>query len=360
MRARHHHLFTRLQALGDHDQVAIGPRHHHRARLHGLARGVEHPDRAAVRLARGSSHQRAGGQLDHRGPSALRRGQRHIGGRAQGHRRPVRQRQLDLVGARGRIGARRHLTHHAPERGSVAGRTRGRRPQAHLRSLAHAQLRQPVFRHGKHHIAGAIARQAHHRRARGHHLAHLGLHGQHHAGRVGQQAGVSGLVALHRALRLGLAQAGFGGLQRGLAALDFSPADKALGLQIGETLQVGRGQIALRLRRAHLRLCGLAGQGQVVRIQLRQQLPRLHALAHLGRALQQLAPDPEAEPRLDPGPHLTGVLALSAHARGHHGDQLDRADRLLGRFRPRAGGQGQRGGHGKDKMRCFHDVAKFR
>ena len=149
-------------------------------------------------------------------------------------------------------------------------------------------------------------------------------------------------------------QSGFCRLERGFTALDFGTADKTLLLQISKSLQVGGGQVALGARCSHLRLSSLATQCEIACIESREQLSGLHPLSHFCRALDELAPHPEAQTRLQLCPHLSRVLGVCAQGIGLYRHQLDRSDGLLQGRPVRTGSHGQRTGHDQDKMACSH------
>ena len=118
-----------------------------------------------------------------------------------------------------------------------------------------------------------------------------------------------------------LLQLRLGRLEVGLAALELGAADEILLLEGLEALVIGRRQVPLGLRRGHLGPGGIGRELVVLRVQLRQHLAGLHALAQFGLALRDLARHPEAQARLDLRPHLGGELqpgAGRAHAHGQH------------------------------------------
>ncbi len=150
---------------------------------------------------------------------------------------------------------------------------------------------------------------------------------------AGRQTGVTRLVALRLRLRFGLVQGRIGRLQAGLAPLQFGTADEVLGFQRLKALEFSRCQIALTLRRAHLGLGRLCGQLKILCIHQRQQLANRHALPRLGGPLHQFSAHTKSQPRLHPRPHLGRVHAFCGQVAAGHGDQFDRAQRLLWRIR---------------------------
>ena len=132
-------------------------------------------------------------------------------------------------------------------------------------------------------------------------------------------------------------------LQRGLAPLQLGAADEVLFFQRGVALDIGRGQIALDLRGADLRLRSLRRELVVLRIELRQHLSGFDALTQLSLTLHYLAAYAKAQARLDPRAHLAGIFRLRLQRAHTDGEQLDRAHRLGRGLRLGATGQQQRG-----------------
>jgi len=89
-------------------------------------------------------------------------------------------------------------------------------------------------------------------------------------------------------------------------------------------------------------------QAQIGRVQLRQQLPGAHPLAHLGRPRGDLSSNAERQTGLGSGADLGRVLVGAAHsfcADGHGSNGAHGLGRGLG---SRAGRQRHGGAHGKD------------
>jgi hypothetical protein len=250
--------------------------------------------------------------------------QRRRGGRVD--------RDLDRVRARDRVGAGRHFAHLALQLAAA-------RPAAHRDGRAGLDERGAVLGHREHHVARAVLRDAHDRRAGLHHLARLRLDGGDDTGHVGHQRRVVGLVALRGELRLRLFELGLRGLPGGFAALELGAADEVLLAQLGVALQVGGGKVTVGERGGLLGARGVGGELVVLRVELGQHLAGLHALAELGLAARDLARHAEAEPRLHARAHLGRELGLGIELARAHGHELDRANGLLGHGFRRTAGQ---------------------
>ena len=174
-------------------------------------------------------------------------------------------------------------------------------------------------------------RNAHHGRARSHHLARLGLNARHHARHIGHQRGVGRLVALRRKLCTRLVQRGLRSLEGGRAPLQLGATDEILVFQCLKALEVGCSQITLRGGRGQLRTRRICRQLVIPGVELRQHLTGLHPLAQLCLALHDLARHPKTQARLHARAHLARIFERGLHRPDPHGQQLDRAHGLFGR-----------------------------
>jgi hypothetical protein len=229
------------------------------------------------------------------------------------------ERHLDRVGAGGGIRAGGDLPDLAVHEGVAA-------PQAHLHRRAGAHGDDLVLRDGEHDVARTIGGDADHGRAGAHHLAGFGLDRRDDARDIRHQVRITSLVALRRELRLGLLQLRLSRLQRRVAPFQFGAADEVLLAQGHVALVVGRRQVAVGACGSDLGPRGFGSQPVILRIELRQDGTCLHVLARLRRAVGDLSPHAEAQPRIHAGTDFTGELVTRLHAGSGHGDHLDRPD----------------------------------
>ena len=99
------------------------------------------------------------------------------------------------------------------------------------------------------------------------------------------------------------------GLQRGLATLQIGRADEALVAQIFIALEVGCGLVEVGLCRDECSTCGVLSEPEILRVELRQNLSRLHDAARVDAASHELAADAKAESRFGAGSHLGRIFA---------------------------------------------------
>ena len=163
------------------------------------------------------------------------------------------------------------------------------------------------------------------------------------------QHGIAGLVATRLRARLRLQEARFGGVQRGLAPVQFGLADKALALQFLEAPVIGALLVAVYLGRVESGRRTFRCQPIVLRIDRGERLTGLHGVAHLGQPLCHTARDLETSARFNARAHLARELGQGGRCFGHHRERPHGAD-ILGCIRgPLAGSDERDRGDGKSK-----------
>ena len=124
-----------------------------------------------------------------------------------------------------------------------------------------------------------------------------------------------------------------GRLQASVATFKIGPADEILLAQLLEPLEVRSGQIPIALGCDQRGPRSVDGKLVILRVQLRQYLPSLDALAQFNLARDDLAPHSESEARLHSRTHLAREFGARRDAIHAYGDQFHGADRLIGLHR---------------------------